>query len=125
MRWGGLDKQEIFKRVAQVEQQIGELYEELGGLKEQIVELIEENTRLGMENQHLREQQAELLKQTKETSDQEKEEEKGETLGRGVHHLISLYDEGFHICNVHYGRMRSDSDCLFCMAFLNKSSMDE
>jgi regulator of replication initiation timing len=120
-----LDKQEIFKRVAQVEEQIGELYKELGGLKERIVELIEENTRLTMENQRLRE-----LRETKTpvpagTGEAKRPSVKAEPLTKGVNHLVSLYDEGFHICNVHYGRLRTEGECLFCIAFLNKSVREE
>lgn len=121
-----MDKEEIFKRIARVEEQIGELYIELGGLKEQIVELIEDNTRLVMENQRLQEkEEARVLVSNRDQTQAEKEEQDEEDIGQGVHHLVDLYDEGFHICNVHYGRMRGEGDCLFCIAFLNKSSKEK
>ncbi|TCW36558.1 initiation-control protein YabA [Laceyella sacchari] len=124
-----MDKEEIFKRVAQMEQQIGEMYKGLGGLKEQIVELIEENTRLVMENQRLKElfvaKEPSLPQQTEKLPPSQKAEVVDESTHKGVNHLSNLYDEGFHICNVHYGRLRGDGDCLFCIAFLNKSSKEK
>ncbi len=33
--------------------------------------------------------------------------------------LKKIYDEGFHICNVHFGQLRQE-DCLFCTAFLER-----
>ncbi len=110
-----MEKKEIFARVTRIEEQIGSFYEELSGLKEDIVQLIEENTRLVMENQSLREQ----LK-GKQNSDSPDSELLDEIPGEGHGNLARLYHEGFHICNVHYGKMREEGDCLFCLAFLNK-----
>ncbi|MBA4542467.1 MULTISPECIES: DNA replication initiation control protein YabA [Thermoactinomyces] len=119
-----MDKEAIFEQVARVEERIGELYKELAGLKEQIVGLIEDNTRLMMENQRLKELEARFSSPSGETEEKTLPP-KEEAAGKGVHHLADLYEEGFHICNVHYGRLRGEGDCLFCIAFLNKSSKEE
>jgi regulator of replication initiation timing len=39
--------------------------------------------------------------------------------GFGFVNLLGLYDKGFHVCNLHFGRVRH-KECLFCMAFLRK-----
>jgi regulator of replication initiation timing len=106
-----MDKQAVFAQVAHLEERIGELYGELGNLKKKIVELLEENQKLIIENQNLRQR---LDRQTSKPSEQN-------TVGEGFDALARLYHEGFHICNVHYGSLRTEGDCLFCLSFLNKS----
>jgi regulator of replication initiation timing len=107
-----MDKQAVFAQVANLEERIGELYGELGSLKKKIMELLEENSKLQIENQHLRNR---LERQTS------KQGETSVPMGEGFDALARLYHEGFHICNVHYGSLRTEGDCLFCLSFLHKS----
>ncbi len=123
-----MDKKELFDSVTHMEEKIGNLYQQLGELKQSLAEILEEHHALTLENKHLRLRLEQTVPSTYSKSESWKERissiaeanVKGIDVGEGYDNLARLYQEGFHICNVHFGSPRQDEDCLFCLSFLNK-----
>lgn len=97
-----MDREKLFLHIQQLEQNIKSMDEEVQTLKELTVKLVEENVSLEIEKENY-----EKLLNDKEAADSPFKKNS----------LKSLYDEGFHVCSVHFGTHRHGDDCLFCQEF--------
>jgi Protein of unknown function (DUF972). len=116
-----MTKKELFDLMAALEQKIAELSNDVGVLKQHLAEVIEENYSLQMENSHLRQRLESLQRDVQENSGRGPGGKKQLEIGEGYDNLARLYQEGFHICNLQFGSLRKEGDCMFCLSFLNKS----
>ena len=118
-----MEKKNVFQRIQDMEGQVDHLHNDLGELKSLVKELLEENNRLALENERLRiilKREAQLKEEGDMSPIPHQHVVPEDVVGEGYDNLARLYHEGFHICNVYYGHLRTEGDCLFCLSFLNK-----
>ena len=104
-----MKKKEIIDTIIDIESQTDATLRTISALKEEIEYLLEENQTLHMENKHLRERlDGEPHRLT--------EDDESAGLTKSRLNLESIYEDGFHVCNLFYGRRRvEDEPCAFCL----------
>lgn len=99
--------------IKSLENKCKDLLDELQELKMRAYALEEENEKL-------RKELTEIFRINIEETQRKKPLQKAENRGEGYDNLARLYNEGFHVCPMHFGQSRVGSDCLFCMGLLKK-----
>ena len=108
--------------VMEFEQQLESLQQQYNGLKKYVAQMVEEHQAIQTENLHLRRRLEDLLSKDSKEESVGNEQVNLLDIGEGYDNLARLYQEGFHVCHVHFGSSRKGEDCLFCLSFLNRQN---
>lgn len=108
------DKKDLLEQLNHFEESLQDTLSQVSSIREALEESQKENAKLRMELEKVREYLAELEKQ-------EKTEEKGKKKAKDEPNptLSKIYEEGFHVCHLHYAeRLEEGESCLDCLELL-------
>ena len=109
-----MTNRQLYDRVEQLKIQVHQQLELLEEISQELQVVIEENHNLTMENRHLKDRLDEL-----EPNTHTKKVAKKKKRSQSIINLENIYDQGFHICNLYYGKRReNDESCMFCTEIL-------
>lgn len=108
-----MEKKELLDTFTQLEAQSRESLESMAILKNEVSRLVAENQSLRLENKNLRDQLDVQLNKEAESTDRGSEANR---MTRSRQNLESIYEDGFHVCNMFFGQRRNDDEsCAFCL----------
>lgn len=111
-----MPNRQLYDRIQQLEKAMIRQLDELAWIEKEVQQLIEENHNLAMENQHLKDRLDTL---PMNSSEKNISSSSGQPMSHSLLNLEKIYDQGFHICNLYYGKRReNDENCMFCTDIL-------